>query len=112
MGKFTKDELIGLRKLSDSIKAKDRLGEGKCCPTGREYSYEALKIQKQIDNLKPEELDDRTKKSVMTFKTFLEKQITNVKKDCADFDAYWKSHYKEILDECNKATKILNNIKI
>ena len=112
MTKFTKDELHGLKKLGDAIKAKDRLDEGKCCPTGDNYVERAMRIQKELDSFKPEELDDRTKKSIKTFKDLLAKRIANAKKDCAEFDTYWKSHQKEILDECAKAEKVLSNIKI
>lgn len=109
MAKFTKNELQSLKTLADSVKAKDRLGEGKCAPTGDRYVERVEKLKEHVEHAKN---DERMKRLVPMEKKFLHNSIANTLKYVQDFDKYWAEHKKEIIAECDKAAKLLDKIKI
>lgn len=108
MAKFTKSELKNLKKLSDSIKAKDRLGEGKCAPTGLRFADQAETLKGYEEIAKT---DSQTRNMLIAQKKSLREQIANELKQVQEFDKYWSEHRKEIIAECDKAAKILDSMK-
>ena len=109
MAKFTKDEFHGLRKLGDAIKAKDRLGEGKCAPTGLRYVSQVESLKRYEEAAKT---DNQIRNMLIASRKSLNEQLAKEYDDVIKFDRYWTEHKKEILAECDKAVKMLNSIKI
>ena len=104
MSKFTIEELEGFKTLTDSVKAKDAIGEGKCAPTGIDFVREAGRIEAELNK---HSNDPKAK-------AYLEQRISQMKKliakhriEVTDFDYYWSNHKKELNKNYDEANRLL-----
>ena len=88
-------------------KVKDKVGEGKCAPTGYDLINEATTARKMYDEGISENDQSKLKFAKMAYKS-VEDMIKQEEKEIDDFDAYWQKHKEDIKANIRQVEKILN----